>query len=350
MIISGKQKINNSKKNSHKNKKVTKSENGDKAKESIASNNILRVGKLDEIIGREEIKKKLRILINSAKSRCDSLEHILFYGPPGLGKTTFGYAISIEFGSKFIITSGPSLNSKAEIASIITNMNDGDILFIDEIHRLNKVLEEFLYPILEDFKMDISFGKGNLSKYIRLDVPKFTLIGATTQIGLISSPLRDRFGMIFKLDFFTIEELTEITIKSAHKLNVKIDKDAAIEIAKRSRGTARIAIRYLKQARDYAYHKNQDVIGFSTVIEMFSEMDVDEYGLDTVMRKYLETILYYFQGGPVGLSNIAASIYEDELTIQEVYEPYLIKVGFLKRTRQGRLITDKGAEYISNLK
>jgi len=348
MIISGKQTNVKVKKNPGVNQLVSEKIT-DKPEDNLSSNNLLRAKKLDEIIGRDGIKKKLRILINSARSRSDSLEHMLFYGPPGLGKTTFGYAISNEFGSKFIITSGPALNSKAEIASIITNMNDGDVLFIDEIHRLNKVLEEFLYPILEDFKMDISFGNGTLSKLVRLDVPKFTLVGATTQIGLISSPLRDRFGMVFKVDFFSLEELAEIVLKNAEKLEVKIDKDAAVEIAKRSRGTARIAIRNLRRARDYAHHKRVGKIDFSTVIETFDEMEVDEYGLDLVMRKYLEVIHKNFQGGPVGLGNIAASIYEDDRTIEEVYEPYLIKIGFLKRTKQGRLITEKGREYISSL-
>lgn len=314
--------------------------------ERIGSN---RAKNLDEIVGRESIKKKLRVLISAAKSREDNLEHMLFYGPPGLGKTTFGYAISNEFGANFIITSGPALTSKAELASIITNLNDGDILFVDEIHRLNKVLEEFLYPILEDYKMDISFGKGTLSKLVRLDVPKFTLVGATTQIGLISSPLRDRFGMVFKVDFFPIDELSQIIKSHAVKLGIEIDNDASVEIAKRSRGTARIAIRNLKRARDYAFHKRNEFIDFQTVLEAFSEMEVDEFGLDSVMRKYLETIFKNFDGGPVGLGNVAASIYEDTRTIEEVYEPFLIKLGFLKRTSQGRVITDKGKEYISSI-
>lgn len=343
-IISGKDNSSNQLNNKSKNKE----------KKDIAISvetekiGINRAKNLDEIIGRESIKKKLRVLINAAKSRNDNLEHMLFYGPPGLGKTTFGYAISNEFGANFMVTSGPALTSKAELAALITNMNDGDILFVDEIHRLNKILEEFLYPILEDYKMDISFGKGTLSKVVRLDVPKFTLIGATTQIGLISSPLRDRFGMVFKVDFFPLDELAEIIKQYASKLEIEIENDAAFEIAKRSRGTARIGIRNLKRSRDYAFHKSKIVIDFQTVIESFREMEIDEFGLDAVMRKYLEVILKNFDGGPVGLSNIAASIYEDTRTIEEVYEPFLIKLGFMKRTSQGRVITEKGKQYISN--
>ena len=306
-----------------------------------------RPQKLSEIIGRKDIKNKLDVLINSARSRTDVIEHLLFYGPPGLGKTTFGYAISNEFGSTFYMTSGPSLNSKAELASIITGLNEGDILFIDEIHRLNKILEEFLYPILEDFKMDINFGKGTLSKLVRLDVPKFTLIGATTQIGLISAPLRDRFGMTFKVDFFDLDDLTKIVLNNASKQNIEIDEDAAVEIAKRSRGTARLALRNLRRARDYGISKNLTCIDFKTVEHAFESLEIDELGLDAIMRKYLEVLHKNFNGGPVGVSNISASIFEDMRTIEEVYEPYLIKLGFLKRTPQGRVLTDKGAEYIS---
>jgi Holliday junction DNA helicase RuvB len=308
-----------------------------------------RATKLEDIVGRASIKKKLKVLIHSAKSREDTLEHLLFYGPPGLGKTTFGNALASEFGSNFIITSGPALTSKAELASIISNLKEGDILFIDEIHRLNKVIEEFLYPVLEDFKMDITFGKGALSNTVRIDIPRFTLIGATTQIGLISAPLRDRFGMVFKVDFFSLEELAQIVIKYSTLLEINIDTSAALEIAKRSRGTARIAIRNLRRARDYSYNLSKEMIDFETVLSTFTEIEIDEYGLDLVMRKYLDTILTSFKGGPVGVTNIAASIYEDIRTIEEVYEPYLIKLGFLKRTSQGRVITEKGIEYISNI-
>lgn len=302
---------------------------------------------LTEMVGRKDIKDKLEVLIKSAKSRGDVIEHLLFYGPPGLGKTTFGYAISNEFGSTFYMTSGPSLNSKAELASIITGLNEGDILFVDEIHRLNKILEEFLYPILEDFKMDINFGKGTLSKLVRLDVPKFTLIGATTQIGLISAPLRDRFGMTFKVDFFELADLTKIVMTNASKLNVEIAQDAAVEIAKRSRGTARLALRNLRRARDYAISLDKSSIDFHVVESAFKDLEIDELGLDLVMRKYLEVLHKNFGDGPVGVSNIAASIFEDMRTIEEVYEPYLIKLGFLKRTPQGRVLTEKGIEYIS---
>lgn len=345
-IISGKEKSSRTPGNSIGKVKVdVKEENvvEEKAETSI------RAKKLYEVIGRKSIKNKLKILIDAAKSRNDVLEHMLFYGPPGLGKTTFGYAIANEFGSNFIITSGPALTSKAELASIMTNLAEGDVLFIDEIHRLSKILEEFLYPVLEDFKMDISFGKGTVSKLVRLDIPKFTLIGATTQIGLISSPLRDRFGITFKVDFFPLDELTEIILMHGKRLEVEITKDAALEIAKRSRGTARVAIRNLRRARDYAHANSKVCIDFDIVDKAFIEMEIDELGLDLVMRKYLEIIFDNFQGGPVGLGNIAASIYEDTRTIEEVYEPYLIKLGFLKRTSQGRIITDRGREYISKI-
>lgn len=305
----------------------------------------LRAKKLSEVVGREKEKQKLSVLINSAKSRNAVIDHMLFYGPPGLGKTTFGYAIASEFGSNFIFTSGPGISSKAELASIISSLNEGDFLFIDEIHRLNKVLEEFLYPILEDFRMDVSLGKGTLAKVIKIEVPKFTLIGATTQIGLISSPLRDRFGMTFKLDFFSLKELTAIIIDYAKKLDFTIEESAAREIAHRSRGTARIAIRNLKRTRDYAHHLDKKTVDIEVVKQTFHDLEIDELGLDGVMRKYLDAVIHNFDGGPVGLSNIAASIYEDMRTIEEVYEPYLIKIGFLKRTTQGRVATKKCYEY-----
>jgi Holliday junction DNA helicase RuvB len=309
----------------------------------------LRPKKLSEVVGREKEKQKLEVLLNSAKSRNDVIDHLLFYGPPGLGKTTFGYALASEFGSNCIFSSGPGISSKAELASLISSLNEGDFLFIDEIHRLNKVLEEFLYPIMEDFQMDVSLGKGTLSKVIKLDVPKFTLIGATTQIGLISSPLRDRFGITFKLDFFSLPELVDIVLSYAQKLNLKIDKDAAKEIARRSRGTARIAIRNLKRARDYALHQGKETIDKNCILEAFKQLEIDELGLDAVMRKYLEVIMHNFEGGPVGLSNISASIYEDARTIEDVYEPYLIKIGFLKRTVQGRVVTQRCYDYFNSL-
>jgi Holliday junction DNA helicase RuvB len=308
----------------------------------------IRLKKISEIVGRDKEKEKLKVLINSAKSRSDVIDHMLFYGPPGLGKTTFGYAIASEFGSNVIFTSGPGISSKAELASIISSLNYGDFLFIDEIHRLNKLLEEFLYPILEDFQMDLSLGKGSLSKVIKMDVPKFTLIGATTQIGLLSAPLRDRFGVTFKLDFFALKDLTEIVEEYAKKFGIQISFNAAKEIAHRSRGTARIAIRNLKRCRDYALHNGKKDIDLEVVLETFVKLEIDELGLDGVMKKYLEVIINNFEGGPVGLSNIAASIYEDMRTIEDVYEPYLIKIGFLKRTGQGRVITKKGYEYFNN--
>lgn len=331
----------------HSRKKTTQNESESTNDNTVVqkTSDSLRAKKLQEIIGRDQEKKKLEVLINSAKNRKDTLDHLLFYGPPGLGKTTFAHAISSEFGTNIIFTSGPGISSKAELASIFSSISEGDFVFIDEIHRLNKTLEEFLYPILEDFQMDVSLGKGSLSKVIKLDVPKFTLIGATTQIGLISSPLRDRFGVTFKLDFFNLKEMTDIVIEYAKKLSVEIKLDAAKEIARRSRGTARIAIRNLKRARDYAMDIEGDLIDLETVLRTFKALEVDELGLDGVMRKYLDVIMNNFEGGPVGLTNIAASIYEDARTIEEVYEPYLIKIGFLKRTLQGRVVTAKCYEY-----
>ncbi|BDQ04708.1 MAG: Holliday junction ATP-dependent DNA helicase RuvB [Candidatus Dojkabacteria bacterium] len=316
---------------------------------SNRNQDIIRVHKIDEIVGRHDIKAKLKTLINSSKSRGDVLEHLLFYGPPGLGKTTFGYAIANEIGTHFILTSGPTLTSKAEMASIITNLKEGDVLFIDEIHRLSKVLEEFLYPILEDFKMDIAIGKGSMTQIVQVKVPKFTLIGATTQIGLVSAPLRDRFGMTFKVDFFDVHDLSLIVTKYAKDLNIKIDEEAATEIARRSRGTARLAIRNLKRARDYALELRRDCISYEVVLHTFNNLDIDEYGLELVMRKYLYVLEKHFGGGPVGISNISSALYEDVRTIEDIYEPYLIKIGFLKRTVKGRVLTEKGREYISNL-
>ncbi|MFW5719709.1 MAG: Holliday junction branch migration DNA helicase RuvB [Candidatus Dojkabacteria bacterium] len=306
----------------------------------------LRPKTLQDIIGMQKEKDKLKILLESAKIREDVVDHILFYGPPGLGKTTFGNALAAEHGTNFVFTSGPGISSKAELASILTNLQRGDFLFIDEIHRLNKIIEEFLYPVLEDFSMDMTLGKGSLAKVMKLDLPKFTLIGATTQIGLISAPLRDRFGSIFKLDFYSLQDLTSIVLSYAEKFGVGIEAKAAFEVARRSRGTARIAIRNLKRVRDYSLACGEPKISVQTTLLAFIELGIDDFGIDSVMHKYLDAIISNFEGGPVGLSNIAASIYEDARTIEEVYEPYLIKIGFVKRTNQGRVVTKKCMEYV----
>lgn len=305
---------------------------------------------LSEIVGRDEIKKKLRIMIKSAKTRKDSIEHILFYGPPGLGKTTFGYAISNEMGKNFIFTSGPAINSKAEMASIIASLEEGSVLFIDEIHRLSKVIEEFLYPIMEDFRMDLGGANNGLSKIIRVNIPKFTLVGATTKFGNLSAPLRDRFGLTIRLEFYEPEDLAKIVLVYAQKWGYKIDDEASFEVARRSRGTARIAMNYLRRVIDYYISfGNGHTINFNDVVKAFNELEVDEYGIDTNLKKYIHVIYHNFESGPVGLNNISAVIYEDIRTIEEIYEPYLLKLGFIKRTGQGRILTEKGQEYAKNM-
>lgn len=306
----------------------------------------VRPNKLAEIIGRKKEKERLRVLVDSCKLRNDVMDHIIFYGPPGVGKTTFGYALAKEFGVNFILTSGPSISNKAELASIITNLNQGDFLFIDEIHRLHRVLEEFLYPVMEDFTMDLSVGKGGMSKNIKVNIPKFTLIGATTKIGLISPPLYDRFGNVVKLDFFDEKELVEIVTYTAGKIGVVIDEKAAYEIAIRSRGTARIAIRNMKRCYDYALSLcGEGKVDSDIVTHTFKQLEIDQYGLDAQMRMYIDKILKDFDGGPVGLSNLAVSIYEDVKTVEDVYEPYLMKLGFIKRTAKGRVATQKCYNY-----
>lgn len=300
-----------------------------------------------EIIGRAKEKEKLRVLMESAKQRGEVVDHILFYGPPGLGKTTFAHVIAKEMNVNVIFASGPAITSKAEVASLLSNISEGDILFIDEIHRLNKIIEEFLYPVMEDFKMDLSLGKGVMAKVVNIEIPKFTLIGATTQIGLLSAPFRDRFGFVLRLDFYSAEELCELIINHSNKMGIKIELEAAKIIAERSRGTARVAIKHLRRVLDY-FFTNQDkasILTLKVTHDAFERMEVDEFGLDSIMRKYLQCIIENFEGGPVGITNIVASILEDSRTIEEVYEPYLIKIGFIKRTSRGRMITDKGKEY-----
>jgi Holliday junction DNA helicase RuvB len=306
---------------------------------------------LADIVGRRKEKERLKVLVDSCKVRNDVMDHIIFYGPPGVGKTTFGYALSKEFGVNFILTSGPSITNKAELASVITNLNAGDFLFIDEIHRLSRVLEEFLYPIMEDYTMDLSVGKGGMSKNIKVDVPKFTLIGATTKIGLISPPLYDRFGNVVKLDFYEVGDLKKIVKFYALKIGIEIEDKAAYEIALRSRGTARIAIRNVKRCYDYALTLSETgYVDLNTVFHTFNKLEIDQYGLDAQMRMYIDKILKDFDGGPVGLNNLAVSIYEDIKTVEDVYEPYLMKLGFIKRTSQGRVATPKCYNYYKLVK
>lgn len=307
--------------------------------ESVMENK-LRPSRLDEYIGQDTIKSNLKVYIEAAKSRQESLDHVLFYGPPGLGKTTLACIIAEEMGVNIKITSGPAIEKPGEMAAILNNLKEGDVLFIDEIHRLNRQVEEVLYPAMEDYAIDIMIGKGASARSIRLDLPRFTLVGATTRAGLLTAPLRDRFGVVNKLEFYNTEQLSEIIVRSAHVLGVEIEEDGAVEIARRSRGTPRLANRLLKRVRDFAQVKYDGVITLKVANFSLDLLDVDKYGLDNGDRTILETIIYKFGGGPVGLDTLAAAIGEDSGTLEDVYEPYLIKNGFINRTPRGRVVTD----------
>lgn len=306
--------------------------------ESVMENK-LRPSRLTEYIGQDKVKNNLKVYIEAAKSRKESLDHVLFYGPPGLGKTTLACIIAEEMGVNIKITSGPAIEKPGEMAAILNNLREGDVLFIDEIHRLNRQVEEVLYPAMEDYAIDIMIGKGAMARAIRLDLPKFTLVGATTRAGLLTAPLRDRFGVVNKLEFYSVEQLGEIINRSADVLGVWIDPDGANEIARRSRGTPRLANRLLKRVRDFAQVKYDGRITKEVAEFSLNLLDVDRYGLDNGDRTILETILQKFDGGPVGLDTLAAAIGEDSGTLEDVYEPYLIKNGFLIRTPRGRMAT-----------
>lgn len=300
----------------------------------------LRPQTLDEYIGQEKTKNTLKIYIEAAKQRNDSLDHVLFYGPPGLGKTTLAGIIANEMGVHMKVTSGPAIEKPGEMAAILNNLQEGDVLFVDEIHRLNRQVEEVLYPAMEDFAIDIMIGKGATARSIRLDLPHFTLVGATTRAGLLTAPLRDRFGVIHHLEFYTEKELKTIIIHSAKILGVEIDDEGAAEMAKRSRGTPRLANRLLKRVRDFAQVKYDGKINKEVASFALDLLEVDKYGLDQTDRYILNTIIEKFQGGPVGLDTLAAAIGEDSGTIEDVYEPYLIQNGFLNRTPRGRVATE----------
>lgn len=312
----------------------------DVMEEDLRTEGNLRPQLLNDYIGQEKAKKNLKVYIEAAKQRGDALDHVLFYGPPGLGKTTLAGIIANELGVHMKVTSGPAIEKPGEMAAILNNLQENDVLFVDEIHRLNRQVEEVLYPAMEDYAIDIMIGKGATARSIRLDLPKFTLVGATTRAGLLTAPLRDRFGVVHHLEFYTEKELQTIIIRSAKVLGVEIDEAGALEMAKRSRGTPRLANRLLKRVRDFAQVKYDGKITKEVADFAMDLLEVDRYGLDQTDRLLLTTIIERFSGGPVGLDTLSAAIGEDAGTIEDVYEPYLIKNGFLLRTPRGRMVTD----------
>ncbi|MBR2044253.1 MAG: Holliday junction branch migration DNA helicase RuvB [Clostridia bacterium] len=306
----------------------------------------LRPKNLDEYIGQEKAKDNLRIYIQAALQRKESLDHVLLYGPPGLGKTTLSTIIAKEMGVNLRITSGPAIEKQGDLVALLTNLNEGDVLFIDEIHRLSRNVEEILYPAMEDFSVDIIIGKGPSARSIRLDVPHFTLVGATTRSGQLTAPLRDRFGVLLRLELYTPEELAKIVTRSATILGIGIDYEGALEIASRSRGTPRIANRLLKRVRDIAQIEFDGTITVEVAKSALARFEIDELGLDEFDRKMLKTIIYNYGGGPVGLDTLAAAVGEEAVTIEDVYEPYLMQIGFLTRTARGRCVTKLAYDHL----
>lgn len=306
----------------------------------------LRPRVLGEYIGQEKVKQNLSVYIEAARKRGESLDHVLLYGPPGLGKTTLAGIIANEMGVSFKVTSGPAIEKPGDLAALLTNLNKGDVLFIDEVHRLSRSVEEVLYPAMEDNGIDIIIGKGPSARSIRIDIPPFTLVGATTRAGQLSAPLRDRFGVIFRLDLYSNEELARIVNRSAGILQIDIDREGAVEIASRSRGTPRIANRLLKRSRDFAQVRGDGIITLDSARHALEKMEIDELGLDSIDRLILTSMIKNYNGGPVGLETIAAAIGEEAITIEDVYEPYLMQVGFLSRTPRGRMVTPAGYAHL----
>lgn len=318
--------------------------------EDVKIESHLRPQLLDDYIGQEKAKEILKVYITAAKERGEALDHVLFYGPPGLGKTTLAGIIANEMHVNIKITSGPAIEKPGEMAAILNNLQEGDVLFVDEIHRLNRQVEEVLYPAMEDYAIDIMIGKGASARSIRLDLPKFTLVGATTRVGMLTAPLRDRFGVIHRLEFYTVEELKRIIARSAKVLDVGIDDAGATALARRSRGTPRLANRLLKRVRDFAQVKYDGYITEDVANYALDLLDVDKCGLDQTDRNLLMTIIERFDGGPVGLDTLTASLSEDSGTIEDVYEPYLLKNGFIQRTPRGRIVTDLAYAHLGILK
>lgn len=328
------------------NKRIITTEN---LEEDLKIENHLRPQMLKDYIGQSKAKETLKIYIDAARERGEALDHVLFYGPPGLGKTTLAGIIANEMRVNMKITSGPAIEKPGEMAAILNNLQEGDVLFVDEIHRLNRQVEEVLYPAMEDFAIDIMIGKGASARSIRLDLPKFTLVGATTRAGMLTAPLRDRFGVTNRLEFYTVSELQTIIMRSAEVLEVEIDTRGACELAKRSRGTPRLANRLLKRVRDFAQVKYDGIITQEVANYALDLLEVDKFGLDHVDRSILLTMIEKFQGGPVGLDTLAASIGEDAGTIEDVYEPYLLKNSFIQRTPRGRIATEEAYHHLGIL-
>lgn len=325
------------------NRRIITTEN---LEEDVKIENHLRPQMLEDYVGQEKTKETLKIYIEAAKERKEALDHVLFYGPPGLGKTTLAGIIANEMGVNIKITSGPAIEKPGEMAAILNSLQEGDVLFVDEIHRLNRQVEEVLYPAMEDYAIDIMIGKGATARSIRLELPQFTLVGATTRAGMLTAPLRDRFGVVDRLEFYTVDELKTIIVRSAGVLEVEIDDRGAYALARRSRGTPRLANRLLKRVRDFAQVKYDGFITEEVADYALDILDVDKEGLDQTDRELLVTMMEKFQGGPVGLDTLAASIGEDAGTIEDVYEPYLLKNGFIRRTPRGRVVTDKAYTHL----